>query len=288
MKKIPPVNALSIDVEDYFHVSAFELAIHRNNWEDYSGRVAQNTERILKILGENGIYATFFILGWVGRRYPKIVKTIKSLGHEIATHGYNHELITKQTPGLFKKDLKESIDVLQDITGDKILGYRAPSFSVTPKTLWSIDIMIELGLKYDSSVFPIMHDYGGYPGAPLIPYKIKNDFWEFPLSTYKLLGVNIPVAGGGYFRLFPYGLTRYLLKEKNKQGLPFIFYIHPWELDNGQPRIKEASFISRFRQYQNLDKAEFRFKKLCGDFKFAPVKDVLETWASPKDQQYGA
>lgn len=281
-KKIPPVNALSIDVEDYFHVSAFELTINRNRWNDYAGRVAQNTERILNILAEKNIKATFFILGWVAKRHPEIVRTIKSLGHEIAAHGYNHELITKQTPGLFRKDLKESIDVLQDITGDKILGYRAPSFSVTPKTLWSIDIMIEMGLKYDSSVFPAMRDYGGYPGAPQIPYKIKNDFWEFPLSTYKFLGLSIPVAGGGYFRLFPYGLTRHLLREKNKQGLPFVFYLHPWELDSSQPRIKEASFFSRFRHYQNLEKTEPRFRNLCRDFAFGPIKDALDILASPK------
>lgn len=281
-KKIPLVNALSIDVEDYFHVSAFELTINRNHWDDYAGRVAQNTERILNILGEKNIQATFFVLGWVAKRCPKMVRTIKSLGHEIAAHGYNHELITKQTPAQFRKDLKESIDVLEDITGDKILGYRAPSFSVTPKTLWSIDIMIELGLKYDSSVFPALRDYGGYPGAPQIPYKIKNDFWEFPLSTYKFLGLSIPVAGGGYFRLFPYGLTRYFLRETNRQGLPFVFYLHPWEMDTSQPRIKEASFISRFRHYQNLEKTEPRFRSLCRDFAFGPIKDALGILVSPK------
>ena len=281
-KIIPIVNALSIDVEDYFHVSAFELTINRNHWDDYAGRVEQNTEKILNILEEKNIRATFFILGWVAKRYPKIVRKIKSLGHEIAAHGYNHELITKQTPGLFRKDLKESIDVLEDIAGEKVIGYRAPSFSVTPKTLWSIDIMIEMGLKYDSSVFPAMRDYGGYPGAPQNPYKIKNDFWEFPLSTYKILGLSIPVAGGGYFRLFPYGLTRHLLREKNKQGLPFIFYLHPWEMDSSQPRIKEASLLGRFRQYQNLEKTEPRFRNLCRDFAFSPIKDVISTWASTK------
>ncbi len=273
-KKI--INYLTIDVEDYFHVSAFENNIKFEEWGDYEDRVVNNTKKILEILSEAGeIKATFFILGWVAEKYPAIVKEIDTNGHEIACHSYRHRLIYKQSPDEFRCDLVKAKKILEDITGKKVLGYRAPSYSITKKTLWAFDILEELGFKYDSSIFPINHDLYGIPNAPRFRYKLADHgLVEYPISTYKLFGLNIPVSGGGYFRLLPYCLTRKALSMINtNERQPFVFYLHPWEIDPDQPRIKRISPLAKFRHYLNQDKTEGRFKQLLNDFKFERIID---------------
>lgn len=269
------LNALSVDVEDYYQVSAFEQIVGFDQWEAYESRVTANTIRVLEILAEGEVKGTFFVLGWVAERFPEIVRRIHEAGHEVATHGYAHKMISDQTPQEFALDLKKSITIIEDITGDKVLGHRAASFSVVKTTLWAIDIMREQGLRYDSSIFPIIHDRYGIPEAPRHPYQIKEGFWEFPMSTVKILGKNLPIAGGGYFRLFPYWLTKWGMERVNKEGQPVLVYVHPWEFDPGQPRIK-GSMTSRFRHYTNLDKTADRLRKLCCDFRFAPIREVLQ------------
>jgi len=267
------LNALTIDIEDWFHVENLKEAIKFEDWPKYEGRVNKNVDKILRLLKEKNVKATFFILGWIAEYFPKIVLKIAKQGHEIATHGYKHDLIYKQKPKEFEKDLKKSIDLIEKITNKKVLGHRAASFSITNKSLWAIDILKKHGLKYDSSVFPIKRKTYGIPEAPKLPYNIKKDFLEFPLSTINFLGKNIPI-GGGYFRITPYFITKWIIKKINKQKRPTIFYLHPWEFDPDQPRLK-ISFFKRFRHYTNLDKTEKRFKKLLTDFEFAPVKEVL-------------
>lgn len=269
------LNALTIDVEDYFHVSAFESIINREDWPAYECRVESNTRLILSILREAGVKATFFILGWVAERFPELVKEIASAGHEIASHGYAHQLIYNQSEDEFRADLKKSIDILEGITGEPVLGYRAPSYSITRKSWWALNILVEAGLKYDSSIFPIHHDRYGIPDFPRFPHQLKDGFYEFPISTLKIWGMNFPMAGGGYFRLLPYPVTRWAINRiNNREGQPVIFYLHPWEFDPDQPRQPIGGF-SRFRHYVNLDKTEVRFRRLLEDFRFAPVKEVL-------------
>jgi len=275
------LNALTIDVEEYFQVEAFAGVITKKDWDKFASRVVQNTEKILNLLDRFGVKATFFCLGWVAERYPELIKAIAQKGHEIASHGFSHTPIFRLTPEKFRKEVRDSKRLLEDLSGTEVKGYRAPTYSVTKNTLWALKILAEEGYTYDSSIFPIRHDLYGLPEAPRFPFKIKSlGLIEFPISTARFLGINWPAAGGGYFRLFPYPLTKYLLKRINqKEKMPFIFYVHPWEFDPAQPRIK-APLKSRFRHYLNLKKTEKRFKKLLFDFKFAPVEKVLKTLPS--------
>ena len=346
------LNILTIDLEDYFQVHAFSRVIRYEDWGNYECRIERNTDRLLKILNDATqtssfkiqhsrlntpnsksndslpnphseiripIKATFFILGWIAERYPDLVRRIQKEGHEIACHGYAHQLVYTQSRDEFRQDIKRAKSILEDITGSGVIGYRAPSYSITDKSQWAFEILVEEGFKYDSSVFPIHHDFYGMPEAPRFPFVISldgnNNFQfsmlnceskttqnsklttqnlafsiqnstlniqnsnfiiEFPISTVKVLGTNFPISGGGYFRLFPYSLIRKGLRSINeKEDRPFIFYLHPWELDFEQPRIKEVRLRSRFRHYVNLNKTECRFGKLLKDFQFSTVQQFL-------------
>lgn len=275
-------NALTIDVEDYFHVSAFERVIAPGDWDSFDSRVVANTTRVLELLGSHGLSGTFFVLGWVAKRHPGLVRAIQAHGHEIACHGYGHERILFQTPRAFRQDVSRAKAILEDITGQPVLGYRAPSYSVTRRTLWALDILIEEGFAYDSSIFPVMHDLYGIPGAPPHPHRIQRsagEIVEFPLTTLRLsvLGrtLALPISGGGYLRFFPGWFMRWGMERINRnEGQPVALYFHPWEMDPGQPRIK-AGFKSRFRHYLNLSKTENRLRRLFGRMRFAPMGSVL-------------
>lgn len=273
LERTAVVNALSFDVEDYFHVSNFDSFVAFEDWDGFESRVERSTNKILDLLAERQVKATFFILGWVAERFPQLVREIVAAGHEPATHSYRHRLIYTLSPEEFRADLRRSIDVIEQAAGQKVLGHRAPSFSVTGRSLWAIDIMQEEGLKYDSSVFPVRHHRYGIPDAPRAPYEIRPGFREFPMATVRM-AANIPVAGGGYFRLYPYALTRWALHRINSENKPAMVYLHPWEFDPDQPRLN-ASLQARFRHYNNLKRTEPRLHALCGDFRFATAREVL-------------
>lgn len=356
-------NALTIDVEDYFQVHAFSNVIRYQDWANYECRIERNTYAILEILdnanasnrssgfakrtennvqivqsstevnslecsnvsngSSNSIKATFFILGWIAERYPGLVRDIAAQGHEVASHGYRHELVSNQRPDEFRADVAKTKKMLEDITGEEVVGYRASTYSITRKTLWALKILAEEGYGYDSSIFPVHHDVYGFPDAPRFPFKVSlngdvqtvrsfaaansfarsnnsnvpndsnisngpydsNVFWEFPISTVHFFGQNLPVAGGGYFRLFPYWLVKRLLGHINRtEQRPFIFYLHPWEFDPEQPKIDNAPLKSKVRHYLNLDKVENRFRRLLSDFNFVPIRDLMDKkpFASPR------
>lgn len=268
-------NILTIDVEDWY------MNIDISMWDLYENRIVESTNKLIELLNESNTEATFFILGYVADHFPELVEIIKDEGHEIATHGYNHKMITKQGPFEFKEDLLLSIEVLEKITGDKVMGYRAPWFTIMEETAWAIDVLKEIGLRYDSSVFPVKTYRYGLPNAPLFPYHIsemnlkvdntEGDFLELPLSVYKIpvVNKNIPVSGGFYLRIFPYWFIKHAIKKINKMGQPAIIYIHPWELDPRQPRIKELEW----HHYYRLESTERKFKKLLNDFKFSSIRD---------------
>ncbi len=269
-------NAISIDVEDWFCANNISETINIKKWEKCESRIKQNTFRILSILDKKGVKATFFVLGWIAERYPEIVVKISSEGHEIATHGYSHSLLTKLTPQEFEKDLCQSIETIRRCTDQEIIGFRAPSFSITRATFWAFDVLRKYKIKYDSSIFPVKYhpDYG-VPDVPEGPYKVKDGLWEFPLSCFKVFGKNVPCSGGGYFRVFPYFFTRYGIRKCNSSKRPVVFYLHPWEVDPQQPKI-DISPLKSFRHYYNLDKTEKRLEHLLDDFEFTTIKEVLK------------
>lgn len=274
------VNAITVDVEDYYQVSAFNKQVKKDQWESFESRVYQNTHRILDIFDSNNIKGTFFVLGWVAERNQKLIKEISDLGHEVACHGYSHDLIYNQTPEKFLEETKKSKQIIEDIIATSVRGYRAASYSITAKSLWALDILAECGFTYDSSIFPIMHDRYGIPGAKTSPHALQtekgNTIIEFPLSTVGTAARRFPISGGGYFRLFPYWLSKAGLRRVNNHDLmPFIFYMHPWEIDEGQPKI-QSSMLSEFRHYNNIDKFEARLRQLIHDFEFSSVADVLQ------------
>ena len=265
-------NYLTIDVEDYFQVAAFENIINSADWETMEQRVVRNTEQILLLLSNHAIKATFFVVGWIAEKFPSLVNEIHKQGHIIGCHSYWHRKIYDLSPEEFYADTLRAKRVLEDIIGEPVLGYRAPSYSITSKSLWALDILKDLGFLYDSSIFPIYHDTYGMPNAPRFLYRHSNGLNEYPISTALLMGQKVPVSGGGYFRLFPYWFTRLALKTINqKDKKPFVFYLHPWELDPDQPRLKQASLLSRFRHYNHLDQTYDRFNRLLKDFKFSPL-----------------
>ena len=270
---------MTVDVEDYFHVSAFASTVRRESWPDYESRVEANTKVLLDIYARHNIKATFFVLGWVAERYAGLVKAISEAGHEIACHGYSHQLIYNQTPEEFREETIRAKKILEDISQQPVLGYRAASFSINKATEWAIDILIESGFKYDSSIFPIRHDRYGMIDAPRFPYKLRSSMGEtlteYPMTTVRVFGTNLPVSGGGYFRLYPYWITRQALNIVNKiEKRPFMFYLHPWEIDPQQPRIS-AGWFSKFRHYNNLSRCKDRMEKLLFDFQFGTVSDSL-------------
>lgn len=273
------VNAMTIDVEDYFHVSVFDGLVPRDRWESLESRVAYNTDRLLGIFAAEGVSATFFVLGWVADRFPALVERIAAAGHEIASHGYSHRLIYDQTRQAFREDVRRSKALLEDASGQRVEGFRAPSYSITPKTLWAIDVLIEEGFRYDASIFPIRHDRYGIPVSPRHPYVLRREcgsIIEAPASTVRWGSFNLPVAGGGYFRILPYEWTRWGIARINgREQRPAIFYLHPWEVDPEQPRLG-AGRLGRFRHYRNLDQTETRLRSLLRDFAFAPLNRVLD------------
>ncbi|MFA5073575.1 MAG: XrtA system polysaccharide deacetylase [Nitrospirota bacterium] len=288
------MNALTVDVEDYFHVAAFEHCIDRQTWDRYPLRVADNTMRILRMLEDYPVKATFFILGWVAERCPGLVKEIQRHGHEIACHGYGHQLIYRIGPKRFRSDIRRSKRFLEDISGTPVYGYRAPSYSITKNSLWAFDILVEEGFRYDSSVFPIVHDIYGIPNAKRFPHTIhtaSGNIREFPLSTIKMGGSGItlciPVAGGGYLRLFPAWFIKQAIFRINEiEEQPAVLYFHPWELDPEQPRIK-AGFKSCFRHYLNIHRMETRIREIVPSFSFDTMHAVLGISTEEAPIQYG-
>ncbi|MBI3462712.1 MAG: DUF3473 domain-containing protein [Planctomycetes bacterium] len=273
------LNAFTVDVEDYYHVSGFTDRITHHQWDGYESRVVRNTQRVLRLLERFETPATFFVLGWVADRFPQLVRDIQSAGHEIGCHSYWHRLVYDMCPDEFQLDLALSCDTLQQITGTRIVAYRAPSFSITKRSLWAVDVLLEQGVRYDSSVFPVRHDRYGIPDAPRFPHKIHRpagELWEFPGAVRRLWGSHVPVGGGGYFRLYPLALTRRWLRHINDQEQqPFMFYIHPWELDSDQPRLP-GSLRSRLRHYVNLGSTEAKLEQLLTAFSFGTLSEVLE------------
>jgi polysaccharide deacetylase family protein (PEP-CTERM system associated) len=274
------LNAFTVDVEDYFHVAALSSAIPRDSWGSRELRVEANTDRLLAVLAEHEVRATFFVLGWVAERVPTLVRRIATAGHEVACHGYSHQLVYKQAPAEFREETLRAKNCLEDALGHSVSGYRAASFSVTRQSLWALDVLIDAGFRYDSSIFPIHHDLYGIPGATPEPHLVVapsgRKLAEFPMSAASFLGLQVPVSGGGYFRILPYWLTRAGLKQINeRRQRPFAFYLHPWELDPGQPRIKVGA-LSRFRHYTNLSRCEARLHQVLKDFAFGSMQEALE------------
>jgi polysaccharide deacetylase family protein (PEP-CTERM system associated) len=272
-------NALTFDVEEYFHAEAFARVLRPEEWPTLESRVVATTERLLDILDRERIRATFFVLGWVAERHPSLVREIASLGHEIGCHGYGHQMISRLTREEFEGDVTRAKAALEEATGRPVIGYRAPTFSVMRDTLWSLDVLCEAGFRYDSSIFPILHDRYGIPDAPRFPHRMKapngGELTEFPLSTVLVLGRRVPVAGGGYFRLFPYALTQRAITRINAhEGQPAMIYLHPWEIDPDQPRLPVGP-LTRFRHLVNVGKTEARLGRLLADFTWAPAAEVL-------------
>lgn len=287
------VNAMTIDVEDYFQVEAFAQTISRDQWETLPRRVAQNTNRLLDILAEERGKATFFTLGWVAERHPELVRRIVGEGHELASHGSDHYRAHNQSLDEFRGDVRRSKALLEDITGSVVRGYRAPTFSAGRRAPWVHEILAEEGFRYSSSIYPIAHDLYGEPLAPRQPFRPLPSLIEIPMTTVRVLGRNWPSSGGGYFRLLPYGLTRWALRRARRElSVPSIFYVHPWEIDPDQPRQTEAPALSRFRHYLNLSRTEERLRRLLKDFKWTrmdeafsiekmPSPPLLKTWLPP-------
>ena len=278
MPVVPIRNAMTIDVEDYFQVSAFATSIKREDWPGMRCRVEHNVARILDLLGRAGIHATFFTLGWIAQRYPTMVRQIVAAGHELASHGYAHQRACEQTPGEFACDVSTSKQLLEQISGQRVCGYRAPSFSIGTGNLWALDALLAAGYRYSSSIYPIRHDHYGMPEAPRFAFYPNGaqGLLELPISTVRLLRKNFPAGGGGYFRLFPYALSRSLLRRINSHdGQAGIFYFHPWEIDPDQPRQSGIGFKTRFRHYINLDRTEARIQALTRDFQWGRMDHIF-------------
>jgi len=271
-------NALSIDVEDYFQVSAFEKHIARDDWHRMPCRVERNMERILALLDEQGVHATFFVLGWIAERYPRLPRAIVDHGHELASHGYEHIRITRQTRADFARDIRRTKSLLEDTGGVAVHGYRAASYSVDKTNLWAHDELQEAGYRYSSSIYPIHHDLYGIPDAPRFPFYPRDnaEFLEIPITTTDVFGRRLPCGGGGYFRLYPYRFSRWALRRVNrKDRQPSVFYFHPWEIDPEQPQQDGLGFKTRFRHYLNLHRTEGRLRQLLKDFQWDRIDRVF-------------
>ena len=265
----PVVNALTIDVEDYFQVSAFAPHISRDEWDTMECRVEQNIERILSLLRDTGATATFFTLGWIAQRYPEMLKRIASDGHELASHGFSHRRASEQSPEQFLADIRLAKAVIEDVSGHHVRGYRAPSFSIGASNTWAFDAIAEAGYHYSSSIYPIRHDHYGMPDAPRFAYEVLPGLIEVPIATVRMLRVNLPAGGGGYFRLLPYALSRWAIARINRNdNRPAMFYFHPWELDPDQPRVYGPGPKTRFRHYVNLRRMAPRLTRLFRDFRW--------------------
>jgi polysaccharide deacetylase family protein (PEP-CTERM system associated) len=267
-------NALTIDFEDWYQ----GLEIPYSEWDGFEERIDKAADTLLNILDDADTRATFFMLGYVAEKHPDLVKRIEAAGHEIGTHGFSHTLIYTQQPEVFKEEMRRAIGFLEDLTGRKVLGHRAPFFSITKDSLWALDILGELGIKFDSSIFPVLNYRYGIADAPRFPYKIERngfEFMEFPVSTLKLPGFTMPISGGAYFRIYPYQVTKQAIRALNRAGHAATFYLHPWELDPDHPRVEVPRRIARMTHYFNLGATERRLRKLLRDFKMAPMGEVL-------------
>lgn len=268
-------NMFTIDVEDYFQVSAFAPHIPRSTWSSMECRVERNVDRILQLLADHSTKATFFTLGWIAERYPEVVRRIADGGHEIASHGYGHARAHDQTPEEFTADIRLAKLVLEDLSGQEVVGYRAPSFSIGEGNLWAFECLESEGYRYSSSIYPIQHDHYGMPDAPRFAHRIGR-LIEVPATTVRMMRRNWPASGGGYFRLMPYSVSRWLLQQVNqKDGEPAVFYFHPWEIDPEQPRIPNVGAKTRFRHYVNIDRTEGRLAQLLKDFAWGRMDRVL-------------
>lgn len=273
------LNALTVDVEDYFMVSAFSDVVRYDDWQNYESRIEKNTSKVLDVFDEHGVKATFFILGWVAKRHPGLVYEIKKRGHELACHSYSHRLAYDLKPDEFREDTRVSKRIIEDASGERIFGYRAPSYSITKDSLWTLDILTEEGFGYDSSIFPIHHDRYGIPEFGRFSTEIETKgagrILEIPLSTVRLFGRNIPIAGGGYMRLFPLRFLQWGIRTINRdESQPAVIYFHPWEIDTGQPRLN-GSRLSSFRHHINIHKTLPKLESLLKAFRFAPIKEVF-------------
>ena len=278
----PLLNAISVDVEDYFHASAFDRVVPRASWDEYESRVEANTHRLLDLFDEQNVRGTFFVLGWVAKKFPSLVKDIAARGHELASHGFHHQLVYMLTPQQFRDDVRSAKGVIEQAAGVRVRGYRAPSFSIIRSSLWALDVLIEEGHTYDASVFPIRHDRYGIADAPRASHVIQRpagSIVELPASTVRIGGTNYPIAGGGYFRLFPYAATKWGISRVNtRDGEPIVLYIHPWEVDPDQPRL-EASRTTQLRHHVGMNTTMDKLRLVTIDFSFGPINDVLDARA---------
>jgi polysaccharide deacetylase family protein (PEP-CTERM system associated) len=273
------LNAFSVDVEDYFQVGLFEDAVPRETWDRMEPRVERNTRRLLDLCDQHQVKGTFFVLGWVAERWPQLVRDIRDAGHELATHGQDHRRVTTLTPREFRADVRRSKQTIEDVSGVEVIGYRAPNYSIVRETLWAVDVLVEEGFRYDSSIFPIRHDRYGIPDFPRFPRPFSGrdgkGLHEVPISTVRLAGMNLPFVGGGYLRHFPFAFTRWGMQRLNGfERRPAILYIHPWEIDPDQPR-QPVRWIKRLRHYRNLHRTEERLVRLFSDYSFTTIREVL-------------
>ena len=293
MNPIPPrnlqpiVDALTVDVEEHFQVSAFEGAVRREDWDRLPSRVEANTARILDVCGEAGVRATFFVLGWIAERHPGLVRRIAADGHEIACHGYSHDLVHTQSEARFREETARSKALLEDVGGVPVIGYRAASFSIRASTLWAAEVLVDLGFAYDSSLYPVVHDRYGIPGAPRHPYLLRTpggrQIVEVPPSTIRVAGITLPVAGGGYLRLYPLAFTRWAIDRIHRRdGMPAVIYVHPWETDPDQPRMN-GPLLSRMRHYVGLRTTVPKLRSLAGCLRLAPMRELVASAAGLRE-----
>ena len=272
------VNALSVDVEDYFQVSAMAPYVARSDWDAIPCRVERNVDRLLELFERRNAHATFFVLGWIAERFPEVVRRIVAQGHELASHGYAHLRATDQAPEEFLADIVRTKNVLEELAGVVVSGYRAPSFSIGSENPWAFDCIVEAGYRYSSSIYPVRHDHYGVPDAPRFPYRARDGLLEIPITTVRVLGRNFPAGGGGYFRLAPYALSRWAIQSVNEtDGRPANFYLHPWEIDPEQPRIRGTSLKTRFRHYLNLGRMEARLARLTSEFNWDRIDRAFQS-----------
>lgn len=270
------VNGLSVDVEDYFHVSAFDKHIAAADWERHESRVEANTRRLLDLFDGMGARATFFTLGWVAERHPQLIREIHARGHEVGSHGYRHKMVTRMDPDEFRDDVQKTKDILEDIIGERVNGFRAASFSIVPDSVWAMEILEQVGYRYDSSMFPVRHDRYGMRGIPLSPHMWPGtDLVEVPMSVLPLFGYPVGVGGGGYLRQFPYRFTRWAAGKIQREKRPVVTYLHPWEIDPDQP-VQQVDGLTRLRHYRGLSGCEGKVKKLLADFRFAPICQLAD------------
>ncbi|MBF0427934.1 MAG: DUF3473 domain-containing protein [Magnetococcales bacterium] len=277
------LNALTVDVEDYFQVAAFESHIDGQQWDIYPQRLEENTQRILDLLARRGVHATFFVLGWVAQRYPVLIRRIVAQGHELASHGMRHVRVTEQTPELFLRDARESRLLLEQVGGVEVLGYRASTYSIGKDNLWAFAALLDAGYRYSSSVYPIRHDLYGWPEAPRTPFWPSGESGrgvvEIPIATLSWWNRRFPCGGGGFFRLYPYLFSRWAWRRLNdREGIPGVFYFHPWEMDPGQPRISGIGVKTRLRHYLNLERMEGRIEALLRDFRWERMDRVYASF----------